>query len=408
MAYQGDNSESTKSIVQQIRVKLEEAKSDLQESEYEKYIQDQERLYDDLMSDVEAWINGRLDEIDGLVSQAIEATNANASSINSTIDTVANALGITLSETMTTIWGSEENALNGVHNVVKEYGDILYGTQGTINDSITNGTTTVQNALKDIDNDILKMIEILNAEAKVNAESIAQQQEQAEHSQDNNNTYEYVPEPEQTSQSNKVTLGGGLFYEDSYKGGKTGNSVSQWTGREVEVTHTSGTGMVHIIDAETGTVLGWVDPNQLNGYATGTTNAKKGFNLVSEKGDEIIKDNDGNIILARGEQIFPFEGGETVFNAAKTAELLNGNLMPLSEGQLWRNILKTPKLPDMANRGVGGSVTNYNQFSFDLPNVVDANSLIDELQHSKRFEKIVQSMTIDQALNKNSLFKNKL
>ena len=410
-SYASDNSEEAKATIQKLQLSLEKAEQDLRETEYDKWLSDQESLLDNLYDQTEAWINGRLDEINGLVSQTIETTNANASSIKTTIDTVASSLGVTLSDTMDTIWGSEEKALGDVQNVVKEYGDILYGTQGTINTSITNGTTTVQNALKDIDNDILKMIEILNTEAKVNAESIAQQQQQAESSQDDHNDYDWSPspEPEQTSQSNKVTLGGGLFYEDSYKGGNTGNSVSQWTGREVEVTHTSSTGMVHIVDAETGTVLGWVDPDQLKGYATGTTNARRGFNMVSEAGDEIVLDNRGNAVLAKGKQLYPFEGGETVIKASETANILKNGLVPLSEQAFLNGLIMKPNYSAMQSlQRASGSVSNDIKMNITLPNVTDYDSFVTQLKSDKRFEKIVQSMTIDRALNKNSLSKNKL
>lgn len=408
-SYASDNSEEAKATIQKLQLSLEKAEQDLRETEYDKWLSDQESLLDNLYDQTEVWINGRLDEINGLVSQTIEVTNANASSIKTTIDTVASSLGVTLSEAMDTIWGSEEKALGDIHNVVKEYGDILYGIQGTIDTSITNGTTTVQNALKDIDNDILKMIEILNAEAKVNAESIAQQQEQAEHSQDDNDTYEYTPEPTPAPQPEKITLGGGLFYEDSYKGGKTGNSVSQWTGREVEVTHTSGTGMVHIVDAETGTVLGWVDPDQLKGYATGTTNARRGFNMVSEAGDEIVLDNRGNAVLAKGKQLYPFEGGETVINASETASILRNGLVPLSEQAFLNGLIMKPNYSALQSlQRSSGSVSNDIKMNITLPNVTDYDSFVTQLKSDKRFEKIVQSMTIDRALNKNSLSKNKL
>jgi hypothetical protein len=42
-----------------------------------------------------------------------------------------------------------------------------------------------------------------------------------------------------------------------------------------------------------------------------------------------------------------------------------------------------------------------------LPNVTNYNEFVNQLQKDKRFEKIVQSMTIDQAVGGNSLSKHK-
>lgn len=408
-SYAGDNSEEAQATIQKLQLSLKEAEQDLKETEYEKWLSDQESLLDDLYDQTETWINGRLDNIDGLVYQSIEATNANTSIISQTISDTATALGYTLSTSMESIWNSDEGGFNKINNVVKAYGDILYGTQNTINTSISNCTTTVQTALKSIDDDILKMIDILNAEAKAHAESIAQEQEQAESSQEDHDDYEWNPSPAPEPENNKVTLNGGLFYEDSYKGGKTGNSVSQWTGREVEVTHTSSTGMVHIVDAQTGTILGWVDPNQLQGYATGTTNARRGFNMVSEAGDEIVLDNNGNAVLAKGKQLYPFEGGETVINAAETANMLKNNLVPLNEHALLGNMVKKSNYSSLQGlHSSGGNISNDIKMNISLPNVTDYDSFVTKLKSDKRFEKIVQSMTVDQVLNKNSLFKNKL
>lgn len=389
-AYAGNNSEEAKSTIQKLQVSLTEAEKDLRETEYDKWMSDQESMLDNLYNQTEQWVNTRLDNIDGLVSEAIQATNDNTSTISGVITETAETLGYSLSEYANMLWSGDNN---NTSLLLKAYEDVSLG--------VDVGVTRLETVLNSIDQKMQTMVEDLNAQATVESESISQP-EITYNEINNYDTGDYEP-PQSTSSG--ITFSGGTFYEDSYKGGKTGNSKNQWTGHEVEVTHESGTGMVHIVDKTTGTVLGWVDKDQLRGYATGTTNAKKGFNLVSEKGDELIRDKDGNIILAKGEQIFPFKGGETVFNAAKTAEVLSGNLIPLSAEQLWGNIVKTPKLPEMVGRNTGSNIQQDINVHFELPNVTDANSLITELQQSKRFEKIIQSMTADQMLGKGSLGK---
>lgn len=73
---------------------------------------------------------------------------------------------------------------------------------------------------------------------------------------------------------------------------------------------------------------------QMSTYASGTDNARPGYHEVAENGDEIIRDNYGNAFVAKGHQLHEFEGGETVYNATETQELLNGKYIPLSSCML--------------------------------------------------------------------------
>ena len=84
-------------------------------------------------------------------------------------------------------------------------------------------------------------------------------------------------------------------------------------------------------------MLGGVGYDKVSGgyrvykYAKGTDNAKKGWNIVSEENPELIVKNNGEIELAKGEQLYNFEGGETVIPANETKEILKnqGNVEQL-------------------------------------------------------------------------------
>lgn len=86
-------------------------------------------------------------------------------------------------------------------------------------------------------------------------------------------------------------------------------------------------------------------------YASGTKNAKPGWYKVSEDeyGDEIILTNDGNAVLAKGEQLYPFEGGETVIKASETEKILAnmGNLEPLQTSDIWKKF--ADNMPDLSS-----------------------------------------------------------
>ena len=80
----GDNSEETQSKIQQLHQNLKEAKSDLEDTEYQQYLSDQEQLLDTFYDETEEWLNARLDELDCLIQQVIEETNTNAGNISQT------------------------------------------------------------------------------------------------------------------------------------------------------------------------------------------------------------------------------------------------------------------------------------------------------------------------------------
>ena len=65
LAYGGDDSEETRATLQKLNTDLIAAQKDLQETEYDKYISDQENLLDQFYSDLEEWMNGRMDELSG-------------------------------------------------------------------------------------------------------------------------------------------------------------------------------------------------------------------------------------------------------------------------------------------------------------------------------------------------------
>lgn len=132
-AYEGDNSEEARAKIQEYSVSLKEAKENLEETEYDKYIQDQEQMLDDLYSQAEEWINQRLDNLSQLVSDVIDSTNENASEINETIKESADDVGYTISSKLANAFNS---ASNGVSDLVSDYNDNFLETMTTLQASV--------------------------------------------------------------------------------------------------------------------------------------------------------------------------------------------------------------------------------------------------------------------------------
>lgn len=134
-------------------------------------------------------------------------------------------------------------------------------------------------------------------------------------------------------------------------------------------------------------------------YASGTKNAKPGFKIVSEDeyGDEIILTNDGDAVLAKGEQLYPFEGGETVLKASDTEKVLAnmGNLVPIQTDDLWKNFSMdlTPDLSSMIKLDipdyskVGGMLVKNNT---QQPNVTIGDIHLHEVQNITDFAQALQ------------------
>lgn len=209
-AYKYDNSENAKATIQKLQVSLSEAEAGLKETEYEKYLNDQEQLLDKLYSDTEEWVTQRLDDIDGLIIKAVDATNQNAETISNTINSASNAYGIKLSDKMDAIWNSRENSINGINTVVSIYGDIAHdditSVGSNITSAITGGNTNVISAINNVQVSMNQMISELNAIATNNKNTIANAQNTVVNNQNpissNSNTQTNTSKPTNTENSN--------------------------------------------------------------------------------------------------------------------------------------------------------------------------------------------------------------
>ena len=139
-AYSGDDSEEARQKIQQIKVQLEEAKENLQETEMDKYISDSEKLLDNLYNEYETILNSRLDNIDGLVADAITAINDNSGVIAQTLYSSADQVGYTMSEEMNGIWAEAKQ------NADAENQRRVEQTQAIVNQLVANGTLTQEQA----------------------------------------------------------------------------------------------------------------------------------------------------------------------------------------------------------------------------------------------------------------------
>lgn len=111
----------------------------------------------------------------------------------------------------------------------------------------------------------------------------------------------------------------------------------------------------------------------------------------------------GNLIKQTGEDGFILaRTGEEVLSLDKIKELQNAFT---SMDSLVKNLIKVPQSDYAKN---SGTVNNDIVLNLTLPNVQNVDDFVTELRNNKRFEKVVQQMTLGSMIGNNSLSKFKI
>lgn len=118
-AYSGDTSEESRATIQKLQVDLSDAMDNLQETQYEHYISDQKKLLDDMYDEYETVLNQRLDNVDALIGDMIDTINANSVSISDTLVAESEKVGYDISDSIQAIWSND----GGAYSIIAKYGD---------------------------------------------------------------------------------------------------------------------------------------------------------------------------------------------------------------------------------------------------------------------------------------------
>ena len=114
----------------------------MEEAQYEKFINDQKQLLDDLYLQYENILNQRLDQVDLLIGTLIDEVNNKSSDIATTISTVASDVGYTLTDEMSNIWDPD-----GDTDVLTDYVNGIAQTETTIQGTVSDIYTYVKDML---------------------------------------------------------------------------------------------------------------------------------------------------------------------------------------------------------------------------------------------------------------------
>jgi hypothetical protein len=411
LALQGDNSESGQSQRQTISSELKDAQDQLEETEYEQFIEDQTKMLDDLASQAEEWINTRLDNLDGLIQQIIDDSNIHSGDIKDTITNTANEFGVNLSDGMKSIW--ETNTSNINNNITSVFND--FGTK------FDNTMTTLNNVVSGIESKVQEMLRLANEEAAQRQAELEEQRRQQEAAESNSSSSGDYSEPDYDwddiggGDSDSSSGGDGVdwIYSPDYFPKDQLNVNTSIVDRLKSLDYDSSFGARAMYFEQMGlgndytgsyddnvAMLEWMKSRGIGGYRKGTKSATKGLHIYGE-------DNPGSEVLVTKYGVLrQFDSGDTVFNKDQVEKLWN-----LSKGITTPNMYMDnlgAKLPDITpvstNKSVdiGGINVNVDKVVTDNPEDF-TRQLTNELAGNSKIQKILGEINSNQLLGRNSL-----
>lgn len=393
LAYQGDDSEEARKLLQDTRNQLKDARQELQETQWDRYISETEDLLDTLYDEYETILNQRLDNIDALIADMIDMVNAGSTDIREAIEAAAFRAGYDISSTMQTIFGSG-------------------GSQTTLLSTFMNrfdtASTTLQKAVNDIRNSIqTRMTAPAGGDSAGSTGGMGNTGGSSGPAVINSGTNASgSPAPQASSPQGDGTAGvgdmvtfvSGRYHEDSWGNGRSG---SQCLNGQVYITKIK-PGSPYPYHISRGASLGngdlgWVKLEQLSGYQSGSRRIHGDqWAWTQEDGEELIRSSSGALLT-------PLSDGDTVFTNEMTRrlwELANGTI-PIT-GLDIHTMAHMPELHE--NPQV---VNNSNEITITLPNATNYAEFKQELQKDNRFIGFVQEVTSGQALGKPKLNRRK-
>lgn len=429
----GSDSEELKATIQKLQKNLADANEDLADAEYDKYISDQQEILDTLYDNTQEWINTRLDNIDGLFQEAIETTNANSDRIAAEIQADTTSVGASLSEEMHVIWedgGAGHNVVQGTTDAI----NALYGytttTAQTAFEGIKANTWDLATKFSMVTNEGIAtaLTNINNATAYASTIMAKTSEISGSLTGTIANKIDGVTTAIGSIKTAITEMGAIIATAFSNAVSNLNNSYNSYTPTSAEATTTTNT------QTETNgsgkTTTNTKTTTDLKPGKTGGTIKKPNRTMISNSGGLPSNHHGWNIATryANGGNVSvrtksPFDDlaqsmgedtmvavkeGERILTPAQNEafETLVANLSKFDLSQLYQ----APTIPKLSNpvlNNIGATNNNDIHMEIVLPSVKNYDDFVNQLQKDKRFEKIVQSMTVDTISGRSSYSKMK-
>lgn len=309
-AYNGNDSEESRAQIQKLKVQLEEAKNDLKDTQYEKFISDTEDMLDDLMNDYQEFINEKLNDT------------------NNILDEIKTLLG---SDIIETIKGLDSNLTNDTKDQIGSSttngGDGGQAAKDYVHNTVTNDQNKVNsktdtssyNPAKEADiakkkNEIAQKKKAINEQRQSFQNQIKELESQLKQLYGELNSVENKYQFEKSSTKNKDKL---QDLKNNYIEKKSGlNAMIQ------DVTHNKDVLQQFIADLDKQSAQLDTDLVSLKGYEKGSEHIDKSQLAWTQedKREMIYRASDGAVLtkLNPGDRVFTNEMTENLWELAKT------------------------------------------------------------------------------------------
>lgn len=395
MAYSGDDSEEARQKLQQISVKLADAREELEETEYDRMVSETEAILDQLYIEYSEILNSRLDNIDALIGDMITSVNDNAGLINETLTTTANDVGYTMTTNMQSIWNGATGALDGT---ISKYGD-----------DFSTKFTAVQSVLSSIQANTAAMVAASDKEAK---ETVDNTKTTTTPTPSTTTTTTPITTTTPTTTTTKsITVGGKI----NAKGAKIYDYAGDKSG---ENQYFSSDPIYTVLDEKNGYlkvrhhklssgITGWFKKSDVKAYKTG--------GLVDYTGLAQVDGTPGKPeLMLNAEDTENFLELRDVLREMALQELTIGSKTANAE----YGIDASPrlsgitdisgKLAQLKNNTVSQSHSvTFGDTNINIDKVEDYNDFVTQLQNDKKFENMLIDMTIGRLTGGSSLAKHK-
>ncbi len=440
-AYAGDDSEEARATIQKLTQSLEDARNNLQETEWDKYISETNDMLDDMYEDYSELLNKRLDNIDELFTWGINDNNKNSENLQTTLNDVATQYGYDITSNFDKIIGSGGTTISDFNQTFTDasastltvlgniYNTILEMAKGTaVQDKVINegntgteGSTDIGGATGKIAANTSK-VEATKKKAGWKKDSIGWWYQNAD------GTY---PEKKWEKIGDKWYYFNdeGYMVSNAYQDGYWLTGSGAWDGQKKAgwkkdkkgwwYQYANGSypkkrflqidGKMYYFDEKGYMVTGEktiqgqkyvfgsdgaaIDQQDFTkvkkGYATGSSGIRSSqMAWTQENGSEIIyRATDGAILtpLSRGDMVFTNDMSKALWNLAKNPSLARSSIT----------------LPSV--NGTARTINNENEITLVLPNVTNYEEFKSALTKDPKFVNFVQATTIGQALGKGRL-----
>ena len=392
-AYSGDTSEEGMAKLQKLQKELNDAQKDLKETEYDRYISDQQDMLDKFYEDYEETITNQLEDFKGIVKEAIVKAEENMANIDTFLKTVAKENGYDI---------EEDGLFNGVAgDIASNISDAVADVVDTINDSVDDGD--------DADDDSGSNNGSSNSSSANSSNS------------NSNNT---------SNNSNKVDLNNGTpdvikEADEEYAKARAAQLKQEWANKKKKVEKIFGDSKLYKKGEKKKTYKTEINKYLMknNGKVLTTAGLKELREaLMVKKNSELLnamkelKEKNGNaniknvggfktggiarLVRSKGEDGIAMvrngEGFVAPEHVLAIQELLD--TVPLVN-DMFKPLVDAPKLPNLTPvNSMGNNVLQIDTLT--LPNVTNYEEFRDkmykDMQSNKKFEGMVQDMSINQ------------